>query len=108
MRQLMRAVAVVLLLTFQLFAQTPQAAISASQQRAAANPNVERRVDEILGKMTLEEKIDMLGGVDGFYIRDYPRLGLPRLKMSDGPLGVRNYGPATTFPAGILLAATWD
>src|SRR5207248_6146201 len=35
-------------------------------------------------------------------------LGLPRLKMADGPLGVRNYGPATTMAGGISLAATWD
>src|SRR5207248_2468374 len=33
---------------------------------------------------------------------------LPRLKMADGPLGVRNYGPATTMAGGISLAATWD
>ena len=32
----------------------------------------------------------MLGGVDGFFIRGFPRLGLPRLKMADGPIGVRN------------------
>jgi beta-glucosidase len=58
--------------------------------------------------MTLEEKIDMLGGVDGFFIRGIPRLGLPPLKMADGPLGVRNYGPATAMAAGIALAATWN
>jgi beta-glucosidase len=69
---------------------------------------VERRVDSILSKMTLEEKIDLLGGVDGFFIRGIPGLGLPRLKMADGPIGVRNYGPATTMAAGIALAATWN
>jgi beta-glucosidase len=69
---------------------------------------VERRVESILGRMTLEEKIDLLGGVDGFFIRDLPRVGLPRLKMADGPLGVRNFGPATAMAAGILLAASWD
>ena len=37
-----------------------------------------------------------------------PSIGLPELKMSDGPMGVRNYGPSTAFPAGIGLAATWD
>src|SRR5258708_39900989 len=45
----------------------------------AATPEVERRVESILNRMTLEEKIDMLGGVDGFFIRGFPRLGLPRL-----------------------------
>ena len=58
--------------------------------------------------MTLQQKIDMLGGVDDFYIRAFPELRLPRLKMADGPLGVRNYGPATAMAGGISLAATWD
>jgi len=58
--------------------------------------------------MTLEEKIDMLGGVDGFFIRGIPRLGLPPLKMADGPIGVRNFGPATAMAGGIALAATWN
>jgi beta-glucosidase len=58
--------------------------------------------------MTMEEKMDLLGGVDGFYTRGVPRLGVPRFKMADGPLGVRNYGPATTMAAGIALAATWN
>ena len=50
----------------------------------------------------------MLGGVDGFFIRGIPRLGLPPLKMADGPLGVRNFGPATAMAGGIALAATWN
>ena len=58
--------------------------------------------------MTLEEKVDLLGGIDGFFIRGIPRLGLPRLKMADGPLGVRNFGPATAMAGGIALAATWN
>jgi len=69
---------------------------------------VERRVGSLLSKMTLEEKIDLLGGVDGFFIRGIPRLGLPRLKMADGPMGVRNFGPSTAMAAGIGLAATWN
>lgn len=69
---------------------------------------VEQRVDSILTKMTLEEKIDYIGGVNGFYVRAIPRLGLPALKMADGPFGVRNYGPSTTMAGGINLAATWD
>ena len=61
-----------------------------------------------LSQLTMEEKIDLLGGVDGFYVRGVPRLSVPQLKMADGPLGVRNYGPATTMAAGIALAATWN
>jgi beta-glucosidase len=69
---------------------------------------VEGRVEALLNKMTIEEKIDMLGGVDGFYVRGVSRLGLPRLKMADGPVGVRNFGRATAMAAGIGLAASWN
>jgi beta-glucosidase len=69
--------------------------------------DVEAKVDSLLKQLTLEEKLDLIGGVEDFYIRAIPRIGLPRLKMADGPLGVRNYGPATVF-GGIALAATWD
>src|SRR6185312_2012896 len=69
---------------------------------------VDQRASAILAKMTLEEKIDYLGGVDNFYVRAVPRLGLPAFRMADGPFGVRNVGPATTYPAGIGLAASWD
>jgi beta-glucosidase len=82
-----------------------------SRAQQAASPDagkVDARVEALLGQLTLEEKVDLLGGVDGFYIRAIPRLGLPRLKMSDGPLGARNDGPATTMAGGIALAATWD
>jgi beta-glucosidase len=70
--------------------------------------NVEARVESLLNQMTLEEKIDLLGGVDGFFLRGVPRLNFPRLKMADGPIGVRNFGPATTMAGGIALAATWN
>jgi beta-glucosidase len=65
-------------------------------------------VESILATMTIEEKIDYVGGVDGFYVRDIPKAGVPRLKMADGPLGVRNFGPATAYAAGIGLAASWN
>jgi beta-glucosidase len=81
---------------------------AAGQAPSASSPEVENRVDSILSKMTLEEKIDYLGGVDDFFVRAVPRLGLPALKMSDGPIGLRNDGPATTLAGGIALAATWD
>ncbi len=66
------------------------------------------RVESILSQMTLEEKVDLLGGADDFYIRGIPRLGVPRLRMADGPMGVRNFGPATSMAAGIGLTATWN
>ena len=71
-------------------------------------PDVEARVDSLLKQLTLQEKIDLISGVDNMYIRAIPHIGLPSLKMSDGPVGVRNYGPATTVFGGIALAATWD
>lgn len=74
----------------------------------SAPGDVEKRVEAILSKMTLDQKIDMLGGQDDFYIRAYPDLGLPRLRMADGPIGVRHGGPATTMAGGISLAASWD
>ena len=95
---------IVLLAATTLFAQ------SNSQNNSPTSPNdpaIEKRVDSILGRMTLEQKIDLLGGIRGFYIRGYKELGLPEQKMSDGPIGVRNYGPATTM-GGIGLAASWN
>jgi beta-glucosidase len=76
--------------------------------RASDPTEIDRRVESILGRMTLEEKIDLLSGVDGFYTKGVPRLGLPRFKMADGPIGVRNFGPATAMAGGIALAATWN
>ncbi len=81
----------------------------AAQARGAAAPAaVEARVESLLAKLTLEQKIELLGGVDGFYTHAAPSIGLPRLKMSDGPLGVRTWGATTGYAAGIGLAATWD
>jgi beta-glucosidase len=74
----------------------------------SAPDGVEQRVEAILSRMTLDQKIDLIGGQDDFYIRAYPELGWPRLRMADGPIGVRHGGPATTMAGGISLAATWD
>lgn len=75
----------------------------------ASTPSAaDRRVEDMLSRMSLEEKIDLIGGVNGFFVRGMDSLGLPPLRMADGPLGVRNGGPATAMPAGIDLAATWD
>jgi beta-glucosidase len=76
---------------------------------APGDGDVEQRVQAILTKMTLEQKVDMLGGYEDFYVRAYPGLGVPALRMSDGPLGVRNADPPSTLMAGgISLAASWD
>jgi beta-glucosidase len=84
------------------------AQLAIGQSPAPSSPDVEKRVNSILQEMTLEEKIDYMGGSQDFYVRAVPRLKLPALKMSDGPLGLRNDGPATALAGGIALAATWD
>lgn len=68
--------------------------------------SIEDRVEDLLKRMTLEEKIDMLGGT-GFETKAIERLGIPPLNMSDGPLGVR-WDNSTALPSGILLGATWN
>ena len=83
-------------------------ALLASSCLAQPNQNIEKRVDSLLSQMTLEEEITLLGGVDDFYTKPIPRLGIPSFRMSDGPLGVHDYGPTTAYPAGIALAASWD
>ncbi len=72
------------------------------------NAPVESRVESMLSYMTLNEKLSYIGGVDGMYIMGIPRLNLPEIKMSDGPVGVRTWGETTAYPAGICNAATWD
>ena len=99
MRTMRRAVAVCALLLF---------ALPLIAQTKPTPAEVEKRVDAILSKMTLEEKIDYISGTRDFYVRAMPNLNVPELKMSDGPIGVRNYGPSTTYAAGIGLAATWN
>src|SRR5207302_10925533 len=81
--------------------------IAVAQNGSPSSADVEKRVDAILVQMTLEEKIDMLGGVNNFYVCPVPWLGLPALKMSDGPIGVRHWEPSTTLAGGIAVAATW-
>ncbi|MDP3830223.1 MAG: glycoside hydrolase family 3 protein, partial [Ignavibacteriaceae bacterium] len=70
------------------------------------NAPIEDRVNDLLKRLTVEEKIELLGGT-GFASKAIERLGIPELKMADGPIGVR-WGEATALPSGIALAATWD
>jgi len=81
---------------------------SRAEPAPAPSSPVEARVGALLGKLTLDEKLSLLGGDREFYIRPIPRLGLPEIRMADGPLGVRNYGPSTAYPATVGLAASWD
>ena len=89
------------------------------------NPSlpVEQRVQDLLGRLTLEEKVAMLSGADWMQSVPNQRLGIPSIKMADGPIGIRSWtGPSsetkaevaekkvttTAFPAGVAMAATWD
>ena len=97
MSRKLKLIVILLFLSFLSWAQSP----------SPSTPAIEARADAMLKQLSLEEKIDLIGGVDDFYIRGIKHVGLPALKMADGPIGVRNYGPSTTF-GGMGLAATWD
>lgn len=66
------------------------------------------RARELVRQMTFEEKATYIGGDREFFIRAVPRLGIPEIKMADGPVGCRNWGPSTAYPAPIGLAASFD
>ena len=70
--------------------------------------DVDEKVDNILRKMTVKEKLSYIGGIDWMYTRNIDRLGIPRMKMSDGPQGLGTHGQSTAYPATVLLAATWN
>lgn len=67
------------------------------------------RAAELVSQMTLEEKCAYVGGSeDGFYIRPVERLGIPLIRMADGPQGVRNNTKSTLFACGVAAAASWN
>ena len=77
----------------------PYAVTQEHRERAAA----------LVAQMTLEEKCDYIGGSkDGFYIRPIERLGIPLIRMADGPQGVRNNTKSTLFACGVAAAASWN
>jgi beta-glucosidase len=81
----------------------------------------EKRIQELIQKMTLKEKVSLLHGNSKFYVSEIKRLGIPEWALSDGPHGVRaemnrdnwQYAgrtddAATSFPPGTAMAATWN
>ena len=81
----------------------------------------EKRISEIIGKMTLEEKIEMLHGKHYFTSEGVAAQGIADMNYADGPFGIReemeplSWNPlhwttdsATFFPTGSALAATWS
>lgn len=71
------------------------------------------RAAKLVKEMTIDEKIDLISGkIDGFRTAAVPRLGIPSIRMADGPQGVRNIDGkniySTFFPCGVSAAATWN
>ena len=71
---------------------------------------LETRARDLLQRLTLEEKVGLMAGAASFTLEGVERLGVPRVRVADGPTGVRsNEGePATVFPVGVAMAATWN
>ena len=109
MKKKTELISIAIVVCFCLAALAPAIGRTTSENAA----DIDQRVEKILGQMTLEEKVDYISGLEGpkaqnMYIRPVPRLSLPGFKMSDGPLGVRTWGPSMEYPAGISMAASWD
>ena len=79
------------------------------------------KYENIIKKMTLEEKALMMSGKDTWQSKDFPQYGIPSMMMSDGPHGMRTQQPgktdhlginasmpATCFPTAATVANTWD
>ena len=76
--------------------------------------------EEMLGKLSLEEKCVLLQGATTFGSRPNPRLGIPAITFSDGPNGLRHQAgaadhlglngsePATCFPTAVTVSNSWD
>jgi beta-glucosidase len=73
----------------------------------------ETHLQDLLGKLALEEKVRLLTGATGFTLHGAPEIGLEPLAVSDGPTGVRGvdvvgHNTAALLPNATLLAATWS
>ncbi|NDP28541.1 MAG: glycosyl hydrolase [Flavobacterium sp.] len=95
--------------------------LNAAKPVKSLGSQFDAKIDKLVAQMTLEEKIGMLHGNSMFANGGVKRLGIPELKMADGPLGVReeisrnNWSAAgwtndfaTYYPASGALAATWN
>ncbi len=85
------------------------------EPNTSAHSNAEARIDALLHALTMEEKASLLAGASTWSTASIERLGIPAIKVSDGPNGARGAGnfaggtvTSACFPAGIALAATWN
>ena len=69
-------------------------------------------INKLIQDLTLREKISLMSGFNSWYTNKINRLGIPSIKMSDGPNGVRgdsNSGKSSAcFPCAISIGSTWD
>lgn len=70
-------------------------------------------IEHLLSQLTVPEKVSLLAGSDFWHTVAIERLGIPALKVSDGPNGARggnftNGASSACFPAAISLGSTWD
>src|SRR5512136_2998275 len=75
--------------------------------------NMTDRIESLLSQMTLEDKVSMLAGADQWHTVPVPRLDIPVIKTTDGPLGARGADKpdaptSACFPGGSALGATWN
>src|SRR5919197_5291265 len=74
----------------------------------------EARLQALLSAMTLEEQVSLLAGADFWTTVPVERVGVPAIKVTDGPNGARGGGTlvggvkAASLPVGIALASTWN
>ncbi len=77
-----------------------------------SNLDLEKRVEDLLGRLTLKDKIKLSSGTQFFFSKPIKRLGIPNFKMTDGPHGIgphsSNNSECTYFPVGVCRAATWN
>ncbi|HEY2177038.1 MAG TPA: glycoside hydrolase family 3 C-terminal domain-containing protein [Caulobacteraceae bacterium] len=71
---------------------------------------LEARVEDLVAHLSLEERVGLMAGAAAFTLHGVERLGVPEVRVADGPTGVRsNEGEAATvFPVGVALASTWN
>ena len=71
-------------------------------------------IDSALSALSLTDKCRIVTGKSTWRTVAFPEAGIPAIKMSDGPNGIRGEGhggggtPGVVVPAGITLGATWD